>query len=79
MKCVCVSVWETSQGRTLRPNHAARVFKHLRLILGSYLTRALGAVVHRPLVHVLVDDAVVETDAPVAVDVSPDQLVLVRL
>lgn len=45
----------------------------------THLARALGAVVHGPLVAVLAHDAVVDAHAVVDADAVPDQLVLVRL
>lgn len=50
-----------------------------RSALRPHLTRALGAVVHGPLVSVLAHNAVVDADAAVDPDAGLDQLVLVRL
>lgn len=44
-----------------------------------HLTSALGAVVHGPLVSVLADDAVVDTDATVDANAGFNQLVFIRL
>lgn len=51
----------------------------MKYSLESYLTSALGAVVHRPLVSVLVHDAVMDADAVVDADAILYQLVLVCL
>lgn len=45
----------------------------------THLTSALCAVVHGPLISVLVNDPVVDTDTAVNVDAAFDQLVLIRL
>lgn len=47
--------------------------------LESHLTSALGAVVHRPLVSVLVHDAVMDADAVVDANAILYQLVLICL
>lgn len=66
-----------------RSDHRARpltrVFKRLSAPRGPHLTSALGAVVHGPLVPVLVHDAVVDADAAVDADAVLNQLVLVGL
>lgn len=45
----------------------------------AHLARALGAVVHSPLVTVFANNAVVDADASVDADPGLDQLVLVGL
>lgn len=45
----------------------------------SHLTSALGAVVHSPLISVLVHDTVVDADTTMNTDVVHNQLVLIRL
>ena len=45
----------------------------------AHLTSALRAVIDGPLILVLVDDAIVQTDANVDADTVHQQLVLIRL
>lgn len=69
---MCVQV-QTSQIIECIP--FTRVFKYLR----SHLTSALGAVIHGPLVSVLVHNAIVDADPTVNADTVLYQLVLIRL
>lgn len=69
----CVRASKNKPDHKVHPD--TRVLKYLR----SHLTSALGAVIHRPLISVLVHNAIVDADATVNTNAVLYQLVLIRL
>lgn len=78
--CVLVCVYMEREVRALSKSSSHMCLSTLVGVLWrSHLTSALGAVIHGPLVSVLANDAIVDTDTTVNSNVGFNKLVFIRL